>query len=572
MAKLMTDEVKQEVKKQLQGLKGQVALIFFTQPMACGACAEQQELLEAIVEQSDKLSLEIYQLDSKQAHDYGIDKVPATVVRNTQDYGIRFYGLTGGYEFGSLMEAIHLVSHGREGVDKGIAALAQMFREPLHLEIMVTLACPYCPKMVRLAHQLAVANDHIRADMVDAAEFPQLVNRYDVHSTPLTVVNGQRAFEGAIAPEQAVMQILKSADPDAYEQIQRQLRAAQGVDKSTTAEESELYDVIVVGAGPAGLTAALYSQRKGRKTALIGKKAGGQINDTASIENYPGLIQVGGAELAQAMREHMEAYPVAERCHTQVEKIEKQGDTFLVHTEDQKTYQGKTVIYAAGKRNRRLEVPGEERFIGRGIAWCATCDAPLFKDKSVAVVGGGNSAFTAIRDLMRYAKEIHLVHILDTFNADPMLVEQVMKAAEVAGHISVGNGFGHTSVRPEGDAPGKAQNKLKIHLNAQIKEYLGKDELQGVRLATKNGEPLQDLHVQGVFLEIGLVPNTQPIVELIELNEHGEVPTQRDQSTELPGLFVAGDVTDEPDKQIVIAAGGGAKAALSADRYLASLK
>jgi len=547
MAKLMTDEVKQEVRKQLQGLKGQVALIYFTQPMPCGTCADQQELLEAVVEQSDKLSLEVYPLDSKQAHEYKIDKAPATVVRNVEDYGIRFYGLTGGYEFGSLMEAIHLVSHGREGVDKGIAALAQMFRTPVHLEIMVTLACPYCPRMVHLAHQLAVANHNVRADMVDAAEFPQLVNRYDVHSTPLTVVNGQRAFEGAIAPEQAVMQILKVADPDAYEAVERQLRAAQGTDKSTTAEEGEVYDVIVVGAGPAGLTAALYSQRKGRKTALIGKKAGGQINDTASIENYPGLIQVGGAELAQAMREHMEAYPVAERCHTQVERIEKQGDTFLVHTEDKKTYQGKAVIYAAGKRNRRLEVPGEERFIGRGIAWCATCDAPLYKDKSVAVVGGGNSAFTAIRDLMRYAKEIHLVHIFDSFNADPVLVNEVKKAGEIS-------------------------KKLHIHLNAQIKEYLGKNDLEGVRLATKDGEPLQDLHVQGVFLEIGLVPNTQPIAELIKLNDHGEIPTERDQSTELPGLFAAGDVTDDPDKQIVIAAGSGAKAALSVDRYLADLE
>jgi thioredoxin-disulfide reductase len=547
MSKLLTDEVAREVKEQLKQLHEPVNLLFFTQPLACGACTEQHGLLEALTGLSKKLSLEVHKLDSNPATEYGIDKVPATVVRGALDHGIRFYGLTGGYEFGSLLEAINLVSRGQAALEPALLPLARAITQPVHIEVMVTLGCPYCPKMVHIAHQLAVANELVRADMVDAAEFPQLVNRYDVHGVPLTVVNGRRGFEGALAPAQATLEILKLVDPDAYEEAEARMREARGLRHARKAEAETLYDMIVVGAGPAGLTAALYAQRKGRETVLIGKQAGGQINDTAVIENYPGLVRVGGAELAQALREHVETYPVAERCHTRVERIERDGDRFRVQTESGVWYGGRSLIYCTGKRYRRLDVPGEERFIGRGVAWCATCDAPLYRDKRVAVVGGGNSAFTAIRDLLRYAAEIHVIHSLDAFQADAVLVEEIRQQAGAAG-------------------------KVHFHLNSRVREYLGGEQLEGVRLAAADGAADYDLAVDGVFLEIGLEPNSAPLSELLELNEHGEVPVKRDQSTTVPGLFAAGDVTDEPEKQIVIAAGAGARAALAADRYLATMK
>ncbi|HKB59553.1 MAG TPA: FAD-dependent oxidoreductase [Gallionellaceae bacterium] len=546
MSKLITDEVASQIRQQFQALREPVQLVFFTQPHACGACADQQELLESIVNLSDKLTLAIHPLDSAAALEHRIARAPATVVRGTRDYGIRFYGLTGGYEFGSLLEAIRLVSLGAAAVDPAVAALAALLRSPIHLEVMVTLSCPYCPKMVHVAHQLAVASEHVTADMVDAGEFPDVANRYDVHGVPLTAVNGRRGFEGALPPEQAVLEMLKVADPDAYERIEAGLREAQGLRHAVEAKADELYDVIVVGAGPAGLTAALYAQRKGRKTVLIGKQAGGQINDTATVENYPGVVQIGGAELSRALREHVEAYPVSERCHTEVASIEQAGGVFVAHTEDGHAYRGRSVIYCTGKRNRRLDVPGEERFIGRGIAWCATCDAPLYRDKRVAVVGGGNSAFTAVRDLLHYAAEIHLVHGRDTFRADPALVDEIRRA--------------------------EADGKVRLHLNSQVREYLGRDALEGVRLAAKDGSALYDIALDGVFLEIGLEPNSTAIATLVKLNDHGEVPVTRDQATTVAGLYAAGDVTDEADKQIVIAAGAGAKAALAADRYLASVE
>lgn len=545
MEKLMSDGAVAQVKERFATLDKAVQLLLFTEPNACGACSDQRALLEELVELSDNITLQVHPLDSEDAVEHGIDKAPSTVVRSEQDYGIRFYGLTGGYEFASLIEAVELVSRGISVVEPAIAALGSAIKRPTHIETMVTLSCPYCPNMVRLIHQLAYVNENIRADMVDGAEFPQLVNRYGVHGVPLTVINGQRAFEGALPPDQAVLQILKSVDPDAYEAIEAKLREAQGLRHAHEAKSEEVYDVIVVGAGPAGLTAALYAQRKGRKTALIGKQAGGQINDTATIENYPGLVQVGGAELARVMREHVEAYPVAERCHTEVGQIVRKGELFKVVTEDEQAYKGRSLIYCTGKRYRRLNVPGEERFIGRGVAWCATCDAPLYRDKRVAVVGGGNSALTAVRDLLSYAAKIHLVHHKEDFDADPVLVDAVKQA--------------------------EADGKVEFHPGSRVREYLGGERLEGIRLSGTQGEVRYDLAVDGVFLEIGLEPNSKLIEGLVTLNERGEVPVTRDQSTKVPGLFAAGDVTDEREKQIVVAAGAGAKAALSADRYLGSV-
>ena len=199
MSKFITDEIAEQTKQQFSELDEPVRLLLFTQPHACGACAEQRELLESLEVLSDKLSLEVYSLDSPEATEYRIDKVPATIVRGEIDYGIRFFGLTGGYEFSSLLEAIQRVSLGVTTLDATVVELGSIIDVPTHIEVMVTLACPYCQKMVGLVHQLAMANEHVSADMVDSAEFPQLVNRYQVSGVPLTVVNGQRGFEGALA-------------------------------------------------------------------------------------------------------------------------------------------------------------------------------------------------------------------------------------------------------------------------------------------------------------------------------------------------------------------------------------
>jgi alkyl hydroperoxide reductase subunit F len=537
------DKTKAEVVARLAHLREPVRLIYFTQPHACGSCREQRSLLEELASLSHKLSLDVkdFVADDAEAKRYGIDKVPAPVVAGERDYRIRFYGVTAGYEFDSLVEAIAMISTGTSGLDPAIEALVQQIAVPVHLEVAVTLTCPYCPRMVRLAHQMAFLNQKIRADMVDAASFPALVERYDVTTVPKTIVNERPAFEGALPAASAVLEIVKAVDPAMYERLDAALREQRGERKATKARPADLFDVIVIGAGPAGLSAALYAVRKNRRVALISENTGGQINDTATIENYLGMTHIGGRELAEAFRNHVETYPVAERLHAAVASVRRVAETFEVATADGATYRARSVIYAAGKQYRRLGVPGEDRFLGHGIAFCATCDAPLFRRKRVAVVGGGNSAFTAVRDLLAFASEIHVVHMLSEFQADPILVAQAKNAPNV-----------------------------RFHFPSHVREFLGDVKLTGVRI-TGSGDDRYDLLVDGVFLEIGLLPNAAPVKGFVALNAAGEIPVGRDQSTNVPGFFAAGDVSDEPEKQIIVAAGAGARAALAADRFLSAI-
>ncbi len=535
------------LRRRLAALPRVVRLVFFGQRHPCPHCREQAALLEALARLSPRLRLETHHLETatELARRLGIDKVPALALLDEDgaDPGIRFFGLTAGFELESLLAAIEMVAHGRAELAPTLQEWLQAIDRPVHLEVLVTLTCPYCPRMVQLAHRLAMASPHIRADMIDVAEFPQLAQRYEVSGVPLTVVDGRPLFEGALPPEDALLEILRVVAPARYEALERRRRQAAGDDLTRPVSPDRRYDLLIVGAGPAALTAALYAVRKGLDTALVGDRPGGQINDTARIENWPGIPAIGGQELAEAFRTHLERYPVAERMHARISRLERDETGFVAYTEDGLRLRARAVLVATGKRHRTLGVPGERRFLGRGIGFCATCDAPLYRDKTVAVVGGGNSAFTAVRDLLPFARRIHLIHIGEDFQADPVLVEEVMKAPQVV-----------------------------IHRRRQVRAFLGKTHLVGVRLQEVDGTAAEDLKVDGVFVEIGLEPNSALVRGLVALNAAGEIPVDRHGATALPGLFAAGDVTDEPEKQIVVAAGAGAKAALAAHRHLQAVR
>lgn len=543
--KVIDDESRKGLRKILKNLVNPVKLLYLTQEYACPSCVQQKQLLEELTSMSEKLELQVYDFvsDNNIAKSYGIERVPATVVVGEHDYGIRFYGLTAGYEFTSLLESILMVSTGLSGLDPQLERLVKSIEEDVHLKVFVTLTCPYCPRMVHAADQFALANEKIRADMIETSQFPELAQKYDVTGVPKTVINERHSFEGALPTGNVYLEVLKAINPEEYSRLEEAIREFHGARKARPAEEDHLYEVAIVGGGPAAMSAAIYAIRKGLDTALIAKKWGGQITYTANIENYLGIPTVGGVEMVETFRNHMENYPVAESLGANVVQLKKEGEIFVVVTEDKREYTARSIIYCAGMEYRRLGVPNEDRFIGKGIGFCATCDAPLYRGKRVAIVGGGNSAFTAARDLIKFASEIHLIHRRKEFRADEVLLQGAQRAENVTFHTSM-----------------------------VVRSFLGKDKLSGVRLESIDGKKKVDLNVEGVFLEIGLTPNTKPLKGLIELNSRREVPVNKDQSTTLEGLFAAGDVTDVEEKQISIAVGHGALAALTAYKYLIEKK
>ena len=300
-----------------------------------------------------------------------------------------------------------------------------------------------------------------------------------------------------------------------------------------------IYDVVIIGGGPAGMTAAVYAARKRLKTLLISKDLGGQVLVTASVENYMGYHYIEGTELMNKFKEQVRHFPIDQEIGEEAEKLSKGERIFSILTRSGKKFRAKTVIIASGKRSRSLNVSGEKRLIGRGVSYCSICDAPFFEEKEVAVIGGGNSAFEAALDLVKIASKIYLVDIASAWRADPVLVQQIEK-----------------------------EKKVRSFPRHRVKEIKGDDRVESISIESSDGGQIKSLSVEGVFIEIGLVPNSEFARPLVKLNQAGEVVVDCSNHTNIAGLFAAGDVSSVPEKQIIIAAGEGAKATLTAHQYL----
>jgi alkyl hydroperoxide reductase subunit F len=302
-----------------------------------------------------------------------------------------------------------------------------------------------------------------------------------------------------------------------------------------------VYDLMIIGGGPAGLCAGVYAARKRLKTLLVSVDIGGQINNTWGIENYLGYQFIEGPELINKFQTQVSQFPIDQKIGEKVSKLEKIDGGFEAISEGDNRYQARAVIFATGKSPRKLNVPGEAELTGRGVTYCAICDGPVFAGQRVAVVGGGNSALEAALDMIKIAEHVDLVS-LTPLTGDPILIDQLADA-----------------------------KNLTIFTEHQTQEIKGQDLVEGVLIKDlKTGEKKQ-LEVTGVFIEIGLVPTSGAVKGLVELNKWGEVPVSCANETTAPGLYAAGDVTDVPEKQIIVAAGEGAKAALQAHRYLQRL-
>jgi len=311
------------------------------------------------------------------------------------------------------------------------------------------------------------------------------------------------------------------------------------LEKAKEPEPDVSYDLIILGGGPAAMSAAVYAARKMMNLAIITKDFGGQVRETSEIENWLGFQSINAKDLADSFEEHVKSFDIAVSLGPATTEVNKEADSFKVRTDSGTVYSSRALILATGKRHRPLNVPGEKELVGRGVAYCATCDAPFFKGKKVVVAGGGNSAFTTAVDLLKVEAEVALVNFIKGWQADEALQKRVKQI-------------------------GKA-SLLDYH---QVVRIEGKDRVTGVVVKNRENDKEKKLDANGVFVEIGLLPNNESVKDLVELNEQGEVIVDCSCKTSVQGLFGAGDVTTVPHKQIVIAAGEGAKAALSAYNYL----
>jgi NADH-dependent peroxiredoxin subunit F len=303
-----------------------------------------------------------------------------------------------------------------------------------------------------------------------------------------------------------------------------------------------MYELIIIGGGPAGMTAAVYAARKKIKTLLLAREMGGQVVWTSNIENYMGYQMVEGLELMEKFEQQLKQFPIDRLEGEEVSGISRQAEGFEVVSGSGQKFQGLSLIIATGKTPRRLGVPGEERLIGRGVSYCAVCDGPVFSGLNVAVIGGGNSALEAIIDLLKIAEKVYSISEMG-FTGDAVLVDRV-----------------------------KNNPKLVTLPQQVVREIGGQEKVEFVIIQDLKSGAKREIQVQGIMVEIGLVPNSGLVKNLVDLNSSGEVVVDCRAATSLPGLLAAGDVTNSPEKQIIIAAGEGAKAALQAQKYLQHLK
>lgn len=480
---------------------------------------KSKEMLDLLVDLetiSDKLTL-------KTVRDGDARKPSFTLGSPGQDIHIRFAGIPMGHEFTSLVLALLQVGGHPIKLEPDVIEQVQHLKGEFNFTVYMSLSCQNCPEVVQSLNAMAVLNPAIRVETVDGALFQDEVERLQIMAVPTIYLNGEVFGQGRMG----VAEFVAKLDTGAV------AREAEKLNSKAP------FDVLVIGGGPAGAAAAIYAARKGLRTGIAAQRFGGQVQDTLSIENFISVQETQGPQLAVALEEHVRSYDVDIMNLVNAQKLSVADDGVAVECEHGVVLQGKSVILATGARWRDMNVPGEQAYRTKGVTYCPHCDGPLFKGKDVAVIGGGNSGVEAAIDLAGVVNHVTLLEYGQQLRADEVLQRKL-----------------------------RSMPNVTILLNAQTTEVLGDGQkVTGLRYKDRKTDEEKQLLLAGVFVQIGLLPNTEWLKGTLELNDRGEIVVDAHGQTSLPGVFAAGDCTHTPYKQIVIAVGSGATAALGAFDY-----
>ncbi len=455
-------------------------------------------------------------------------KVVSHIDGASNDTGIVFSGIPGGHEFTSLILAILQAGGHTLKLDEGIQKLVKRFNKPLQFQTYVSLSCHSCPEVVQALNQFALLNDGISNEMIDGALFQEQVEANKIQGVPAVFLNGKPFANGLIDTAKLIGK-LQEQFPDLLSEVE------------DDAEQLEQQDVTIIGAGPAGVAAAIYTARKGLKVTMVADRIGGQVKDTQDIENLISVPLTNGTDLSTNFVKHLAEYNITLKEHVSVKEIgETEEENYSIHLNTGETFNTRSIILATGAQWRKLGVPGEEENIGKGVAFCAHCDGPFFKGKDISVIGGGNSGVEAALDLAGIVNHVTVLEFADELKADQVLINKAKEKTNIE------------------FITGAATQEIKA-TDGKVSSIVYQDRSTG---------ETHERDLSGVFVQIGLVPNTGFIKGFVDLNRFGEIEIDERCRTDRKGIFACGDVTTVPFKQINIAMGEGSKAALSAFEYL----
>ncbi|WP_166263756.1 alkyl hydroperoxide reductase subunit F [Marinobacter caseinilyticus] len=510
------------IKEQLQGYmeKLQQPIELVAAYDDGGKSRELKKLLEEIEPMSDKISLRTEESSDVRRPSFAINRVGT-------DVGVRFAGIPMGHEFTSLVLALLQVGGHPSKASQDVIEQIQNLDGKFEFETYFSLSCQNCPDVVQALNLMSVLNPNISHTAIDGGLFQDEVEQREVMAVPSIFLNGESFGQGRMTLEQIIGNLDTGAEAREAEKL----------------KHKDPFEVLIIGGGPAGSSAAIYAARKGISTGIAAERFGGQVADTMGIENLISVPYTEGPKLVAAMEQHVKEYDVDIMNLQRAEKLipaAKPGLLHEVRLANGASLKSRSLILSTGARWRQIGVPGEEEYRNKGVAYCPHCDGPLFKGKRVAVIGGGNSGVEAAIDLAGIVGYVTLLEFGAELRADDVLQKKL-----------------------------RSLKNVEILTSAQTTEIVGEGgKVSGLHYTDRRTEETHDVALEGVFIQIGLIPNTEWLKGDIELSRHGEIIVDERGETSIPGVFAAGDATTVPFKQIVISMGDGSKAALSAFDFL----